>query len=214
MATHRHKKSTENVNKVDLVGSCNYQFFFSDFFCFFLHSLEQHLRWGHKVVSIDTRCWRFLQHPIITHTMHHVRIYIYTQINKTENQWAAVPQFIVPALCNLSCLGVEVSIQFSRRDHYQPSRCLLPRSCIVKTSKQVHTDRCIQIIDHQRVLPDIFTVLNQQTQRASQSHAGFAARIGNRSITCSMPRKSFQQLIARFSTSISCCAAQKGKVPI
>ena len=148
-----------------------------------------------------------------THNAPRYRIYIHTQINKTENQWAAVPQFIVPALCNLSCLGVEVSIQFSRRDHYQPSRCLLPRSCIVKTSKQVHTDRCIQIIGHQCVLPDIFTVLNQQTQRASQSRAGFAVRIGNRSITCSMPRKSFQQLIARFSTSISCCAAQKGKVP-
>ena len=68
----------------------------------------------------------------------------------------------MPALCNLSCFGVEMSIQFSRRDHYQ--WCLLPRSCIVKTSKQVHTDRCIQIIGHQCVLLDIFTVLNQQTR--------------------------------------------------
>lgn len=95
-----------------------------------------------------------------THTMHHVRIY--TQINTTENLGAVVPLLIVPALCNLSCFGVEMSIQFSRRDHYQ--RCLLPRSCIVKTSKQVHTDRCIQIIGHQCVLLDIFTVLNQQTR--------------------------------------------------
>ena len=56
------------------------------------------------------------------------------RISKLLYSCTPVPLLIVPALSNLGCLGVEVSIQFRRWHHHQSSRCLLlrVRSCIVK----------------------------------------------------------------------------------
>lgn len=48
----------------------SYLLFFSEPLCFSPCSLEQHLRWGHKVVSMGTRWWWFFQHPIkCSHTL-------------------------------------------------------------------------------------------------------------------------------------------------
>ena len=48
----------------------SYLLFFSEPLCFCPCSLEQHLRWGHKVVSMGTRWWWFFQHPIrYSHTL-------------------------------------------------------------------------------------------------------------------------------------------------
>lgn len=48
----------------------SYLLFFSEPLCFSPCSLEQHLRWGHKVVSMGTRWWWFFQHPVkCSHTL-------------------------------------------------------------------------------------------------------------------------------------------------